>query len=85
MKRRSQPQPKRDHEAEAIRRMTTLSLTETEMRSRLLADKAALEVRLKEVFQLRRDARNQEHEFSFLDDLIKSISAELRAVKAQLK
>lgn len=94
MKRRSRPKkPKRDFEAEQIRRLTQISMPESVYRERLLADKAALEAKLKELFAWRNMLRrgdgtsNEEAREAVIahhNELIRSISAELRAVKAQL-
>lgn len=70
---------------ERVKSLTTLSLSEREMRERFEADKISLEAKLKETFALRRTANVNGQTFTFLDDLVKSISAELRAVKAKLR
>lgn len=61
--------------------MTTLTITETAMRDRLLADKHALETKLKDVFTFRAHGHYSGEKCA---ELVKSISAELRAVKAKL-
>jgi hypothetical protein len=73
---------------EQVKAMTTMSLSNDEMRDRLLADKAALEVKLKDMFDGRRFAVKAcapNRPSPWYDEVIKSISAELRAVKANLK
>jgi len=88
MKRRSQPrEPKRDRELEQLKQLTTVTLTQSAFRARLLADKTALEMRLREVFAFRRfmsfpKGGLGERE---CDEIIAHISRELRHVKAQLK
>jgi hypothetical protein len=65
---------------EQIKALTTLSLTQREVRDRLLADKTALEVRLKELFWRRRNrVESQDTEAA-----VNGISQALRRVKAQL-
>lgn len=87
MKRRSQKEPPRDREMEQVKAMTTVTLTEGEMRNRLRADKAALEEKLKYLFVLRRLHNSDRDEIAVgeVNELIKSVSAELRNVKAQLR
>ncbi len=88
MKRRSQPKkPKRDWEGETLRKMTHLSLTEREMKERLLADKAALETKLKDLFAFRRVMAFPKGGLGEQEcaELIRAISSELRSVKAQLQ
>jgi len=88
MKRRSQlRQPKRDRELEQLKRLTTVTLTQDAFRMRLLADKTALEMRLREVFAFRRLMSFPKGGLgeTECDDLIAHISKELRHVKAQLK
>ena len=83
MKRRSQKRVVRDREMEQVRAMTHLSLTEREVHDRLIADKIALEVRLRELFQFRRDVQRMDPD-GLVADSIKRISNELRRIKAQL-
>lgn len=87
MKRRSQAKPKRDLETEALKKMTHISLSENQMRERLLADKAALEVRLRDVFAFRNSMNFPKGGLGEQEckDLIRGISAELRMVKEQLR
>ena len=80
----------RDRELETLKSMTTVSLSRDDVRDRLLADKAALETRLREVFRINHQLKDDigvaaTSYKSFRAELIKSISAELRNVKARLK
>ena len=82
MKRRSQKQPPRDREMEQVKSMTHLSITQREMRERLLADKNALENRLKELFKNRKTAGDDAFVYA---EPIALISEALRNVKAKLR
>lgn len=81
MKRRSQKRVVRDREMEQLKALTTLSLSRQEMRDRLLADKTALEARLKELFWRRRNRVESQD----TEDAVRGISAELRRIKVQLQ
>lgn len=90
MKRRSKKRAVRDREMEQVKAMTTLSLTQNEVRDRLLADKAALQARLRELFEHRR--WHHQNEASVVCDsgrqlaeAIKGIGRELRRIKLQLQ
>lgn len=92
VKRRAAKKP--DWEARQLKKLTTLSLTEQQMRERLLADKAAFEAKLKELFAWRNMVRkahgtsSEEARQAIVahhNELIASVSAELRTVKEQLK
>ena len=90
-KRRSQPKAKRDFEGEQLQKLTTVSMTESAYRDRLLADKAALEMKLRELFSWRNMLRKQTASAAqqaiivYHNDMIRGISIELRAVKTSLK
>jgi len=78
--------PKRDFEMETLKKLTTVSMTDDEFRARLLADKAALEARLKELFAFRRAMNFPKGGLGEQEcnELIRGISSELRMIKAQL-
>lgn len=80
MKRRSQKRV-RDRELEQLHALTTVSLTESEVKSRLRADKTALEARLRELFWRRRNRVEGDD----TEEAVKCISAELRRIRLQLK
>lgn len=74
----------RDREMEQVRAMTTLSLTQWELRERQVADKIALESRLRRLFALRRATQDQTSAVYYCEQ-IKQISGELRRIKSQLQ
>lgn len=87
VKRRSLPRrARRDFEAETLKKLTVVSITQNEMRDRLLADKAALEAKLKLVFDFRKEMNFERGGTgeAQCNELVRSISAELRHVKRQL-
>lgn len=101
MKRRSQKEPVRDRELEQVKTMTTVTMTEADLRERLLADKTALEVKLADALRQRNDLRKacREHPdgdpFTWLKDLTGSnirasehlgiLAARIRDLSAQLR
>lgn len=89
MKRRSQKEQPRDREMEQVRAMTTVTMTQDDHRSRLLADKARIEEALKEAFANRNRLRQVDKRYYRqlildFDVRIKALTAELRDVKRRM-